>query len=104
MSARKYGEVVVSIRGERSKPVRLDVSWTTRAELNRAVETAVGKWAKSVRKWWGVYVDITTLETDEGGKIFINDDHSTFVAQFRVELQSLSVPTPVPALFAVGAR
>lgn len=85
MSQRKHGNIVVSIPGERSHPVRLNVDWTTRAEKHRRVEAAVEMWARNIRKWWGVFVDLTTLDGDGGGKVFINGDHSKSVASFRVE-------------------
>lgn len=104
MSQRKHGAVVVSIPGERSKPVRLDVSWTSRADMNRAAGKVVDTWARSVRQWWGVYVDTTTLDTSEGGKVFINDDHSKFVAQFSVQEKGAATPPPVPAFSITGGR
>lgn len=51
MSQRKHGAVVVSIPRELSKPIRLDVSWTSRADMNRVAEKAVDTWARSVRSW-----------------------------------------------------
>ncbi|MGL3804694.1 hypothetical protein ACSYDW_01215 [Paeniglutamicibacter sp. R2-26] len=103
MSQRKYGEVLITIRGERSKPVRLDVSWTSRADLHSQVKAKVAAWAKHIWKRQNAQVDITTLDTDGGGKILINGETEA-VARFRVELQSLSVPEPVAAFDIVGAR
>ncbi|WP_411732159.1 hypothetical protein [Paeniglutamicibacter sp.] len=103
MSQRKHGDVVVSVPGKRSQPTRLPVSWTTRAERNREVKNAVDAWARSVRGWWGVFVDVTTLDEEAGGKVFINGDQSTAVAQFRMDARRTPVPTPVPALFAASA-
>ena len=102
MTARKHGVIVISVPGERSKPQRLDVSWTSNADKRKQVEHTVDAWARNIRKWWGVYADVTTLETEAGGKVFINNDHTRFVAQFSVQLNGEGVPAPVPALFAAG--
>jgi hypothetical protein len=103
VSHRKHGDVVISIPGKRSHPVRLQVSWTTKADRNRQVKNAVDAWATSVRGWWGVFVDVTTLDDAAGGRVFINGDQSVAVAQFRMDARRQPVPSPVPALFAVGA-
>ncbi len=103
MSQRKHGDVVISIPGKRSHPVRLQVSWTTKADRNRQVKTAVDSWATSARGWWGVFVDVTTLDEAAGGRVFINGDHSVAVAQFRMDARRKPAPAPVSALFAAGA-
>ena len=104
MSVRKRGAVVVSIPGERSKPARLSISWTTRAEKNRAVESTVSNWARGKRGWWGVYVDITTLDIDGTGAVYINDNRADAAAQFRVEMVPEGLPAPVSAFSVTGGR
>lgn len=103
MSQRKWGEIVISVRGERSRPTRLQVSWTSRADMNSSVKAKVSAWAKNIWKNQQALIDVTTLDTDAGGKILINGETEA-VARFRVEVQTVSVPEPVPALFAAGVR
>ncbi|ASN39020.1 hypothetical protein CGQ24_08320 [Arthrobacter sp. 7749] len=102
MSQRKWGEIVISIRGEREHPVRLSVSWTSRSDRNKQVEKVVTDWARNIWKNQGAETDVSLLDLDGPGKVRINGETEA-VAAFRVELQTLSVPAPVPALFAAGS-
>lgn len=104
MSARVYGTITISVVGKRSQIVRLDVSWTSNADKRKQVSRIVDAWARNARKWWGVYVDATTLETGAGGRVFINDDQSAFVAQFSVQEKGATTPPPVPAFSIAGGR
>ena len=104
MSARVEGTITISVVEKRSQPVRLNVSWTSNADKRKQVARVVGNWARNARKWWGVYVDTTTIETDAGGKVFINDDTTKFVAQFTVQVKGEVTPPPVSVMSIVSRR
>lgn len=104
MSTRTEGTITISVVGKRSQIVRLDASWTSNADKRKQVARIVDAWARNARKWWGVYVDATTLETDAGGRVFINDDMSKHVAQFSVQAKGEVTPPPVSVLSIVSRR
>lgn len=102
MSQVKQARILLTMRGDAQPSGHLVVVWSTKTERNRNVKSAVRAWALGIWRNQNLDVDVTVLDTKDGGKITVNGETE---ACCRFILQPYnSDPRPVSALSVVGAR
>lgn len=100
MSQVKHASILMTMRGDTAPSHVITTSWSSKTERNRNVKSTVRAWALGRWKNQALEVDVTVLDTPEGGKITINGETEA-CCRFKIKLFEM---VPVSALSVAGAR